>query len=292
MDPSNAVTDATITTKNIRHGNKKKRPVRTNFTSPPAKKVKKVAGKALEAEKRKSSASEEEDIEERNEETGNKFKKTPLEENKTKGTKEKKTRRVLFSSGREQKRQTSGVGKKFSAVRNLLAAAPAQAVRLLGCLGDRLWSDVTGTIPAPLNGELRVLTFNIWFARTNRRARFDGLMDLLFGEWKVPDVVTLQEVCEEVATWILQEPRVQKAYIITDVRELFYENWFANSNPPALTPLSPPYIIHITSSPTSCATFPDGHPRVYARMISAGTVCSRSSRSPHFQRLCARGLLL
>ena len=35
-----------------------------------------------------------------------------------------------------------------------------------------------------------------------------------------------QEVCEEVAHWILQEPRIRKHYYITDPREVTRDNWY------------------------------------------------------------------
>ena len=36
----------------------------------------------------------------------------------------------------------------------------------------------------------------------------------------------MQEVCQEVTNWILQEPRIRKHYYITDPREVTKDNWY------------------------------------------------------------------
>ena len=36
----------------------------------------------------------------------------------------------------------------------------------------------------------------------------------------------MQEVCQEVANWVLQEPRIQKHYYVTDPREVTRDNWY------------------------------------------------------------------
>ena len=113
------------------------------------------------------------------------------------------------TNGRDKKRRRSDdIDNRFSAVRRdlfgartdaknaldrltaasrLVSVAPPRNVRLLRYLGGGRWNDVTGPTHALLNENLRVLTFNVWFAQTSRRGRFDGFMDLLFGAWKVDD---------------------------------------------------------------------------------------------------------
>lgn len=72
--------------------------------------------------------------------------------------------------------------------------------------------------------ELRVLTFNIWFADRHQAERTEELLRIL--DAADADVVALQEVTERSASWILSSPMVRDRYLVTSPSLVTLENWY------------------------------------------------------------------
>eukprot|EP00039_Didymoeca_costata_P016433 m.295143 g.295143 ORF g.295143 m.295143 type:complete len:343 (-) comp16393_c6_seq2:1131-2159(-) len=72
--------------------------------------------------------------------------------------------------------------------------------------------------------KLKLLTYNVWFDKSNREERFMEVLSLL--EKESPHVVCLQEICYDVLRILLQSELLRTNYFITNPETVTKEDWY------------------------------------------------------------------